>query len=102
LYWRARRDSNPRQPTEPLDRRIDEVLEVGTLAHVGRDADGLATELADLPLEHLGRLGMDHVVEDDAGLLPGQFKNDRLTDPAVAAGDDGNLVLQRHDQPLNI
>ena len=33
---------------------------------------------------------MDHVVDDDAGLLPGQFKNDRLTDPAVAAGDDGN------------
>jgi hypothetical protein len=93
LYWRA---------LEPLHRRIDELLEVGTLAHVGRDADGLATELADLPREHLGRLRMDHVVDDDAGLLPGQFKNDRLTDPAVAAGDDGNLVLQRHDQPLNI
>ncbi|HWX34001.1 MAG TPA: hypothetical protein VNZ53_42065 [Steroidobacteraceae bacterium] len=22
--------------------------------------------------------------------MPGQFKNDRLTDPAVAAGDDGS------------
>jgi hypothetical protein len=30
-------------------------FEVGTLAHVGRDADGLAAELADLALEHLGR-----------------------------------------------
>jgi hypothetical protein len=38
------------QPTEPFHSRIDELLEVGTLAHVGRDANGLATELADLPL----------------------------------------------------
>ena len=52
--------------------------------------------LRDLPLERLGRLRMDHVVNDDAGALAGQFENDRLADPAVAAGDDGNLVLQRH------
>jgi hypothetical protein len=38
------------RPTEPFHSRIDELLEVGTLAHVGRDANGLATELADLPL----------------------------------------------------
>ena len=62
------------------------------------DANGLTTELADLPLERLGRLWMDHVVDDHAGLLTGQFENDRLADPAVAAGDDGDLVLQRHDQ----
>jgi hypothetical protein len=29
--------------------------------------------------------------------LPCEFENDRLTNPAVAAGDDGDLVLQRHD-----
>src|SRR5262245_35674385 len=86
------------EPTEPLHRRIDELLEVGTLAHVGGDANGLATELADLPLERLGHLWMDHVVDGDPGLLTGQFENDRLADPAVAAGDDGDLVLQRHDQ----
>ena len=34
--------------------------------------------------------------------MTGQFENDRLTDPAVAAGDNGNLALQRHDQPLNM
>ena len=39
---------------------------------------------------------MSHVVDDDRGALPRQFENDRLTDPAVAAGDDRNLVLQRH------
>jgi len=47
---------------------VDELLEVGTLVHVGGDANGLATELADLLLERLGRLWMDHVVDDDAGL----------------------------------
>jgi len=33
--------------------------------------------------------------------LTGQFENDRLANPAVAAGDDGDLVLQRHDQLKN-
>src|SRR5262245_911941 len=89
------------EPTEPLHRRIDEFLEVGRLAHVSRDSNGLVTELADLPLERLGRLRMDHIVDDDAGLLTRQLENDRLTDPAVAAGDDSNLVFQGHDQPLN-
>ena len=85
-----------------LDRRIDELLEIGKLAYVGLDADGLVAELGDLPLQCLGRLRMNHVVDDDAGTLARQFNNDRLTDPAVAAGDDRDLVLQRHDQPLNI
>ena len=45
------------EPTEPLHRRIDEFLKVGTLAHVSCDANRLATQLADLPLERLGRIG---------------------------------------------
>src|SRR5690349_22934572 len=45
---------------------------------------------------------MDHVIDDDACLLARQFESDRLADPAVAACNDGNLVLQRHDQPLNL
>jgi hypothetical protein len=28
--------------------------------------------------------------------LTREFQDDRLADPAVAAGDDGDLVLQRH------
>src|SRR5262249_60523404 len=40
----------------------------------------------------------DHVVDDDAGLLTGQFENNRLADPVVAVGDRGDFVLQRHDQ----
>jgi hypothetical protein len=74
----------------------------GTFAHISRDAGALAYELADLSLERLRRLWTDHVIDDDACLLAGQFENDRLPDPAVAASDDGNLVFQRHDQPLNI
>jgi len=89
------------QPTELAYRRIDELLQVRELAYIRIDANGPIAEPTDLPLERLGRLRMDHVVDDDARLLPGEFKHDRLADPAVAAGDDGNLVLQRHDQPLN-
>src|SRR5262249_8064270 len=82
--------------TDPPTRRINEFLKVGTVAYVGYDANGLATELADLPLELLGCFRMDHVVDDNAGLLTGQFESDCLADPAVATGDDDNLVLQRH------
>ena len=78
---------------EPAHRRVDEPLQVGELADIGIDADGLVAELGDLLLERLGRLRMKQIVNNDAGTLPGQFENDRLTDPAVAAGDDRNLVF---------
>jgi hypothetical protein len=45
-------------------------------------------------LERGGRLRMSDVVDDDARTLSRQFENNRLTNPAVAAGDDGNFVLQ--------
>ena len=64
--------------------------------HGAGDRCNLAAELADLLFERLSRLRMKQVVDDDAGALPGQFENDRLTDPAIAAGDDGGLVAQRH------
>ena len=57
----------------------------------------LIAELGNLLLERRRRLRMGHVVDDDRGALPCEFENDRLTNPAVAAGDDGDLVLQRHD-----
>jgi hypothetical protein len=63
--------------TELLHRRINEFLKVGTLAHVSRNANGLAAKFADLPLERLGRFRMDQVIDDDAGLLTRQFENDR-------------------------
>ncbi|WP_244500722.1 hypothetical protein [Methyloceanibacter marginalis] len=39
---------------------------------------------------------MGHVVDDDIGALLGQFEDDRLANTGIAAGHDGNLVLQRH------
>ena len=80
-------------PAEPAHRRVDELLQIGGLAHIGVDADGLIAELGDLLLERGGRLRMGHIVDDDVGTLPGEFENDRLTDPAVAAGDDRHFVL---------
>src|SRR6185369_415716 len=65
-------------------------------ADIGVDADGLITQLGNLLFERRRRFRMGHVVDDDRGALPRQFENDRLTDAAVAAGDDRNLVLQRH------
>jgi hypothetical protein len=37
--------------------------------------------------------GMRHIVNDDAGTLPRRLENNRLTNPAVAAGDNGNFVF---------
>jgi hypothetical protein len=51
----------------------------------------LVTELGDPLLERLGGPRMSHVVDDDAGVLPHRFVHDRLTNPAVAAGDDGKV-----------
>jgi len=84
--------TNDVEPAELVDCRGDELLEIGELAHVGLDADRTAAELADALLQRVGRFRMRHVVDDDAGLLPGEFQGDRLPDPAVAAGDDGNLA----------
>ena len=84
------------EPAEPAYGDVNQLLQVGKLAHVGFQADRLAAELDDLLLERLGRLRMKQVIDDDARALPRQFENDRLTDPAVAAGHDRGLVVERH------
>ena len=83
---------------EPANGRVDKLLQVGELADVGLDADRLVAESGDLLLEHRGRLRSNDIVDDDTGALPREFENNRLPDAAIAAGDDGNLVLQRHDR----
>src|SRR6202011_1803815 len=82
---------------EPAHGGIDELLQVGKLAHIGCHADRLAAELGNLLLDGTRRLGMCHVIDHDACTVLCKFEHNRLTDPAVAAGDDRNLVLQRHD-----
>jgi hypothetical protein len=79
-------------PAELAHGPVDEHLQVGELAHIGFDADRLIAELADLLLERLGRLGMADIVNDDIGVQPREFENNRLADPAIATGDDGNFA----------
>jgi hypothetical protein len=57
------------QLTESPYGLIDKLTQVRKLAHIGIDTDSLTTELAGLPLELLSCLRMDHIVDDDAGLL---------------------------------
>ena len=79
-----------------LDGRVDQPLQVGDLADVGVDADGLVTERDDLLLELLGGLRVGDVVDDDVGAVLGEREHDRLADAAVAAGDDGDLAGEAH------
>ena len=55
---------------------VDEPLQVGDLADVGLDADGLVAEGVDALLQRLGGLGVGHVVDDDAGALLGEGEHD--------------------------
>jgi len=81
-------------PAELAHRRpVDEHLQVGELAHIGLDTDRLIAQPTDLLLECLGRLRMAHIVDDDIGVLPGKFENNRLGYPTVTSGDDSYFVL---------
>ena len=75
-------------------RGLHQPLDFLDAADVGLHADGDAAQRCDFALELLGRLGMDHVVDDDIGAGLGQAECDRLADPAVPAGHDGDLALQ--------
>ena len=80
-------------PTEHAHCFVDQHLQIRELAHIGFDANRLTAELADLLLECLSRLGMTHIVDDNIGMLPGEFENDGFPYPTVAARDDGDLTV---------
>ena len=75
---------------------VDEPLQVVGAAGVGIDADHLIAEGRNLLLQLVGRLGVGSVVDDDADAGSGEPRRDRLADPAVTAGYDRDLLLQRH------
>ena len=54
---------------ELLTAALMSFLQVGDLADVSVDADGLVAQRADLFLQRFGRLGMRDVVNDDVGAL---------------------------------
>ncbi len=72
------------------------LLQVGDLADVGIDADGLVAQCDDLLFERFGGVGVRDVVDDDVGTLLGERERDRLADAAVASGDDGDLSFEVH------
>src|SRR5215472_11994420 len=46
-----------------------------------------------LQIERLARRGMTHIVNNDIGMQPGEFEDDRLSYPTIAAGDDRDLFF---------
>ena len=75
---------------------VYEALEVGNLADIGLHGDGLVTKREDLFLEVFGGFRMHDIVDDDVGSLLGEFEDDRETDAAVSAGDDGCFSFEVH------
>ena len=88
------------QPAERFHGGGDEPLQVGDLADVRLHADGLIAQRRDLPFDLVGRFRMGDVVDHDVRPLPGEFEHNGLTDTAVAAGDNGDFVLQKHAKLL--
>ena len=84
------------EATELRHRRVDQRLKLVDAADVGVDADRLLAERGDLALQRFGRRGVDDVVDDNVGARLGEAERNRLADPAVAAGDDGGLSVERH------
>ena len=72
---------------------VDQFLQVGDLADIGIDADGLVAEGRYLLLQSFRRLGMRDVINDDVGALFGQLQHDGLADAAVAAGNNSNFTF---------
>jgi hypothetical protein len=90
------------QAAERLHGGVDEALKVGDLADIGVDPDGSIPERDDSPFEFLGRISVRDVVDCDVGALFRQLEHDSLSDSAIAAGDDRNLALQKHNHPFSV
>ena len=73
---------------------VDELLDVGHARHVGLDDLGLAAGVLDLLLRRERRVLVLVVVDRHGGALAGELERDGAADAAVAAGDDGGLVLE--------
>ena len=85
------------EPTEPRHGRVDELVQIGDLAHVRLAADGLRSQPGDLLAQFLRGIRIEKVVDDHFRALGREGQHDGLPDAAVASGDDGDLVLKGHD-----
>jgi hypothetical protein len=70
-------------PTELAHSLVDEHLQVGELADIGFDANRLITDLLTSRSSASGRLWMANIVDDEIGMLPGEFENNCPAYPAV-------------------
>ena len=86
----TRMSSRPKAATVPSTRLLD----VGHARHVGLDDLGLAAGGLDLLLRRVRGVLVLVVVDRHRRALAGELQRDRAADPAVAAGDDGGLVLE--------
>ena len=86
----TRMSSRPKAATVPSTRLLD----VGDARDVGLDDLRLAAGGLDLLLGRVRRVLVLVVVDRDRGALAGELQRDRAADAAVAAGDDGDLVLE--------
>jgi hypothetical protein len=84
-----------RRPNFPTA-ALDQTLQVLDPADVRLNADRLIAKRSDLALERLRGCGICDVIDDDARSRLREADGDRLSDPAVPAGDNRNFVLQRH------
>ena len=72
------------------------ISQVGDLADVGLDPDGLVAEGVHLLLQLLGGLRVGDEVDDDVRPRLGEREDDGLADAAVAARDDRHFPVQAH------
>ena len=69
-------------------------LQVRDFADIRFHPNGFIAKQRHLPFDRVGRLRMGDIVDCDVRSLPGQFEHNRLTDSAVATGDNGDFVFQ--------
>ena len=80
--------------TEAVDGLGDDRLAVGPLAHTARERERVTAERGDLG--DGARTGLGIAFEDrDAGAGSGQRERDAASDTTPAAGDDGDLPVER-------
>jgi len=85
------------EPPEGLDRPGDGLLAKGLVADVASQREGLPALRLDEPNGFLRVVVLIEIDDGDGSALPCHAEGNRPTDPAVAAGDECNLLLQPTD-----
>ena len=88
-------------PAELGQRLARQGFDLGLVADIGENRDGLDPEIAGLARDGLGLLLVGAGVDDDMRALPGQLQHRRTADIAARSGDQRDLPFElAHDSPL--